>query len=56
MLSFNMILVTLDFDVNKAVNVFRLHTEMKSEESGILISMPSVSGIVLHFSSMTRCW
>lgn len=49
MLSFNTILVTLDFDVNKTVNVFRLHTEMKSEESGILISRPSISRIVFVF-------
>lgn len=49
MLSFNTILVTLDFDVNKAVNVLRLYTEMKSEESGISISRPSISRIVYVF-------
>jgi len=50
MLSFNKVLVVmLDFDVNKTFNVCRLHTWRKSEESGNLIYMPSVSGIVFVF-------
>ena len=48
---FNKILVTLDFDVNKTFNVFRLHTEMKIEESGNLTSMPSVSD--RHYTTTT---